>query len=159
MLAPLGLLAFLLCIGVVDGGWLFVLLLVVRRAAEWLAEIFLSDQELNHQGRAAWQFLLAQSVLGLVLLLVLLDGGMFAIPATLLWAFSPLMGCVRLKLLREAVSNVTPLLSSIRQLLPHFGSTAVIGVSLYWCFLSESRTYGSVSTSAAWWREPCCHLV
>lgn len=42
MLLPLGILAFMLCIGVVDGGWLFVLLLVVRRAAEWLAEIFVS---------------------------------------------------------------------------------------------------------------------
>ena len=44
LLMPLGILAFMLCIGVVDGGWLFVLLLVVRRAAEWLAEIFLSEQ-------------------------------------------------------------------------------------------------------------------
>ncbi|SEL30177.1 hypothetical protein SAMN05216214_110106 [Atopomonas hussainii] len=131
LLLPLSVLAFMLCIGVVDGGWLFVLLLVVRRAAEWLAEVFLSEQELHHQGRAALRFLLIQGCLGLALLLALLDGGVLAIPMTLLWGLSPLLGCVSLGLLGRALCNPMPLLPSIRLLLPHFGSTAVIGVSVY----------------------------
>lgn len=131
MLLPLGILAFMLCIGVVDGGWLFVLLLVVRRAAEWLAEIFLSEQELHHQGRAALRFLLIQGCLSLALLLALLDGGVLALPMTLFWSLSPLIGCISLGLLGRALRHPMPLLPSIRQLLPHFGSTAVIGVSVY----------------------------
>lgn len=131
MLLPLGVLAFMLCIGVVDGGWLFVLLLVVRRAAEWLAEIFLSEQELHHQGRAALRFLLIQGCLSLALLLALLDGGVLALPMTLFWSLSPLIGCISLGLLGRALRHPMPLLPSIRQLLPHFGSTAVIGVSVY----------------------------
>lgn len=131
MLLPLGVLAFMLCIGVVDGGWLFVLLLVVRRAVEWLAEIFLSEQELHHQGRAALRFLLIQGCLSLALLLALLDGGVLALPMTLFWSLSPLIGCISLGLLGRALRHPMPLLPSIRQLLPHFGSTAVIGVSVY----------------------------
>ncbi|PIA68275.1 hypothetical protein [Pseudomonas sediminis] len=131
MLLPLGVLAFMLCIGMVDGGWLFVLLLVVRRAAEWLAEIFLSEQELHHHGGAALRFLLIQGCLSLALLLALLDGGVLALPATLFWSLSPLIGCISLGLLSRALLHSMPLLSSIRQLLPHFGSTAVIGVSVY----------------------------
>lgn len=131
MLLPLGVLAFMLCIGVVDGGWLFVLLLVVRRAAEWLAEIFLSEQELHHQGRAALRFLLIQGCLSLALLLALLDGGVLALPMTLFWSLSPLIGCISLGLLGRALRHPMPLLPSIRQLLPHFGSTAVVGVSVY----------------------------
>lgn len=131
MLLPLGILAFMLCIGVVDGGWLFVLLLVVRRAAEWLAEIFLSEQELHHQGRAALRFLLTQGCLSLALLLALLDGGVLALPMTLFWSLSPLIGCISLGLLGRALRHPMPLLPSIRQLLPHFGSTAVVGVSVY----------------------------
>tara|TARA_Y100001951_G_scaffold105321_1_gene121894 strand:+ start:1625 stop:4024 length:2400 start_codon:yes stop_codon:yes gene_type:complete len=130
MLLPLGILAFILCIAVVDGGWLFVLL-VVRRAAEWLTEIFLSEQELHHQGRAALRFLLIQGSLSLVLLLALLDGGVMALPMTLFWSLSPLIGCISLGLLGRALLHPMPMLPSIRQMLPHFGSTAVIGVSVY----------------------------
>lgn len=131
MLLPLAALAFALCIGVVDGGWLFVLLLVVRRAAEWLAEVFLSEQELQHQGRAALRFLLLQGILSLVLLLALLDDGVFALPLTLVWALSPLLGCMSLALLRRALGHAVPVIAGVRQMLPHFGSTAVIGVSVY----------------------------
>lgn len=131
MLLPLSVLSFMLCIGVVDGSWLFVLLLVLRRAVEWLAEIFLSEQELRKQGRAALRFLLMQGGLSLILLLALLDGGTLSMPMTLIWALSPLIGCISTGLLGRALRNSVPLLPSIPQLLPHFGSTAVIGVSVY----------------------------
>jgi len=131
LLLPLAVLAFALCIGVVDGGWLFVLLLVMRRAAEWLAEVFLSEQELQHQGRAALRFLLIQGVLSLTLFLALLDDGVWALPLTLAWALSPLLGCISLALLGRALGHAVPVMAGIRQMLPHFGSTAVIGVSVY----------------------------
>lgn len=131
LLLPLAALAFALCIGVVDGGWLFVLLLVMRRAAEWLAEVFLSEQELQHQGRAALRFLLIQGGLSLALLLALLDDGVWALPLTLVWATSPMLGCISLALLGRALGHAVPVMVGIRQMLPHFGSTAVIGVSVY----------------------------
>ncbi|WP_392891477.1 hypothetical protein ACF6ZU_08350 [Pseudomonas migulae] len=131
LLLPLGILAWVLCAGVVDSSWLFVLLLVVRRAAEWLAEIFLSEQELRHHEGAAIRFLLTQGCLSLALLLVLINDGPLSIPVTLLWALSPLLGCISLELPKRALNSGVPLISSIRLMLPHFGSTAVIGVSVY----------------------------
>ena len=131
LLLPLAFLAFALCIGVVDGGWLFVSLLVVRRAAEWLAEVFLSEQEIHHQGAAAMRFMLIQSVLSLILLLALLSDGALALPMTLVWALSPLLVCMTVALLGRALRHTVPMLMGIRAMLPHFGSTAVIGVSVY----------------------------
>lgn len=131
MVLPLGALAWMLCAGVVDSSWLFVLLLVVRRAAEWLVEIFLSEQELHRQERAALCFLAIQGVLSLLLLVVLLNDGPLSTPITLLWALSPLLGCMKPGLLVRAPGRGMSLFSSIRLLLPHFGSTAVIGVSVY----------------------------
>jgi hypothetical protein len=131
LLLPLAVLSFALCIGVVGGGWLFIVLLVGRRAAEWLAELFLSEQELRHQGMAAMRFLLIQGVLSLVLLLALLGDSTLALPMLLVWALSPLIGCMRLAFLGRALSHSMPVVTVIRQMLPHFGSTAVIGVSVY----------------------------
>lgn len=132
MVLPLGALAFMLCIGVVDGGWLFVLLLIVRRAAEWLAEIFLSQKEVDRHGTGALRFLLLQGGCSGVLLLVLLGGeGALSAPVMLIWAASPLLGCLDWSLLHHSLGRGRPVLKSIRALLPHFGSTLVIGVSVY----------------------------
>lgn len=131
LMLPLGLLAWMLCVGVVASDWLFILLLVLRRAAEWLAEIFLSEQEVHQQGTAAVRVLVLQSCFSLALLWALLDGGVLALPVLLVWALSPLLGGLSLGLFRRSLDNAVPLLSSIRLLLPHFGSTAVIGVSVY----------------------------
>nr|WP_314566412.1 hypothetical protein [uncultured Pseudomonas sp.] len=131
LLLPLGVVAWLLCAGLVSASWIFVLLLVVRRAAEWIAEIFISEQELRHQEQAAIRFLLTQSILSPALLLALLNDGPFPIPTTLIWALSPLLGCMSVGLLKRALNNRTPLLATIRLMLPHFGSTAVIGMSVY----------------------------
>ncbi|WP_322359344.1 hypothetical protein [Pseudomonas sichuanensis] len=131
ILLPLGVLAWLLCVPVVDGGWMFVLFLVLRRSAEWIAEIFLSEQELNHRYSAAMTFLLVQGTLSVLLLLVLLGDEPLALPVILLWALSPLLVCIVRGGAWRVPGGWTPLITSIRILLPHFGSTAVIGVSVY----------------------------
>lgn len=130
LVLPLAAMAWMLCVGVVDGG-IFVLLLVMRRAAEWLAEIFLSEQEVQRHEKRAVQFFLIQGVCSLILLLALIDGGWFALPMALLWAASPLLGCFNVKLLERALGGSASIIGSLRLLLPHFGSTAVIGVSVY----------------------------
>lgn len=131
LLLPLGGLAWTLCAGVVDSSWFLIFLLVVRRGAEWLAEIFLTEQELRHKERAAIRFLLTQGFLSLSLLVVLLNDAPASTLVTTLWALSPLLGCLRLGLAARALSSGTSMRASIRQMLPHFGSTAVIGMSVY----------------------------
>lgn len=131
MLLPLGVLAWTLSIGVVSSDGLVVLLLVLRRAAEWLAEVFLSEEELRRHLVSAAKFLVIQAGLSLVLLLVLLNSASVSIPALVLWALSPLLGCVSPGLLMRAVSSGKTVFYSARVMLPHFGSTAVIGISVY----------------------------
>lgn len=130
MVLPLSALAWALCIGVVEIGGLFVLLLVLRRAAEWLAEVFLSDQEVQQRSRSALQFFAGQALLSLLVLLALLKGGWLALPMTLLWALSPLLACLNRAPLKQALAACLSL-PDLRVLLPHFGSSAVIGVSVY----------------------------
>ncbi|MGE7991600.1 hypothetical protein ACQKPE_11215 [Pseudomonas sp. NPDC089554] len=131
LLLPLGVVAWMLCAPVVDGGALFVLLLVLRRATEWVAEIFLSEQELKHQHYAAMRFLFVQGGLSLALLVALLVDGPLALPAIVAWAFSPLLVCLGKGFSWGVPGGWAPLLASVRLLLPHFGSTVVIGVSVY----------------------------
>lgn len=131
LLLPLGVLAWTLSIGVVSSGGLVVLLLVLRRAAEWLAEVFLSEQELQRHLVSAAKFFAIQAGLSLVLLLVLLSGASMSTPALVLWALSPLLGCLSPGLLIRAMSSGKTLFCSVRVMLPHFGSTAVIGISVY----------------------------
>lgn len=131
LLLPLGVLAWMLCAGVVDGSWWFVLLLVIRRGAEWLAEVILSEQEMLHRERAAVLFLVTQVGGSLALLLVLVKQEAWAAPMLLLWALSPLLGYLGRGGGTLEWEGRLPMLASIRLMLPHFGSTAVIGVSVY----------------------------
>lgn len=130
MVLPLSAMAFILSIGVVESGWLFVLLLVGRRSAEWLAEVFISEQELHHRKRPALIFFIVQGVLSLILLLVLVEGG-GGVPMMLIWSVSPLFGCINGRLIKKCAARDFQLLQTLKLLLPHFGSTAVIGVSVY----------------------------
>lgn len=91
LILPLGVLAWGLCVPVVEDGWLFVQFLVMRRSAEWIAEIFLSEQELKQQRNAAMRFLFVQGVLSLALLSVLLRDGPLPLFAIFIWALSPLL--------------------------------------------------------------------
>ena len=131
MVLPLSLLALTLCVGVVEESFLFVSLLVARRAAEWLSEIFLSEKEVRARGASALTFFLFQGFFSACLLLALLDGGPLTFPITLLWALSPLLACTEGDLFKRCAASSIVLHKSFARLLPHFGSTAVIGVSVY----------------------------
>jgi hypothetical protein len=131
MVLPLGLLALILCVGVVGESMIFVSLLVMRRATEWVAEIFLSENELRHRQPKAVRFLILQALLSILLLVVLLKGGRWILPMTLIWALSPLFGCTSPDMLKRCAGRNVKLLKGLRVLLPHFGSTAVIGISVY----------------------------
>lgn len=130
MLAPLSALAFSLSVGVVDVQWPIALLLVSRRACEWLAEVFLSEHEANRSGKLVVQFLLTQGALSLGLLLVLVFDAPFSLAVFATWAFSPLLWSVRGRLLRSAWNSHSNM-HTLRSMLPHLGSTAVIGVCVY----------------------------
>ncbi|MBV6824262.1 hypothetical protein [Pseudomonas sp. PD9R] len=131
LVIPLGALAFVLSIGLVASGWLFVLLLIVRRACEWLAEVFLSEQEHDHQSTQAVRFFLTQGVASLLVLLALSFDSTVGLWVLAVWAVTPLCWCIRPQMFAAAFKKTPHGKKYLKLLLPHFGSTAAIGVSVY----------------------------
>lgn len=130
LVLPLSALAFMLSVGVVAVDWSIALLLVGRRAVEWLAEVFLSEHEVESRCASALRFFLAQGVLSLALLLVLLFDSPFTLVALMLWAMSPMLWSVNSQLFRAAWRSHGHQ-KVLRGMLPHLGSSAVIGISVY----------------------------
>lgn len=127
LLLPLGLLSLWLSLRLGSVGFALAAALVLRRCAEWVAEVHLSEMELAGKSPLPGRFLLLQLVLFAVAAAWLLADLPFGLPVLLAWATSPVwlsLGYVRG---RAAVQPFR----DWQRLLPHFGSTAVIGISVY----------------------------
>ncbi|NVZ61199.1 hypothetical protein HX867_03810 [Pseudomonas gingeri] len=131
LLFPLCAIAFILSMGLVVSGLLFVALLIIRRGCEWLAEVFLCDQEYKRQPLSAFWFFLTQAILSFALLLTLSFYDRFGFWLLAIWAISPLCCCLQFKMFAVALKKPQVGENKLKLLLPHFGSTAVIGVSVY----------------------------
>jgi hypothetical protein len=131
LLVPLCVLAFMLSVGLVASGWLFVVLLIARRAFEWLAEVFLCEQEHDHQSAQAFRFFLTQGFVSLLVLVTVSLDSVIGLWGLALWAISPLWWCFRPEMFAAAFRKTPHGKKYLKLLLPHFGSTAVIGVSVY----------------------------
>jgi len=131
LVIPLCVLAFTLSMGLVASGWLFVLLLIARRACEWLAEVFLCEQEHDHQSAQALRFFLTQGFVSFLVLVTLSFDSAMGLWSLAVWAVSPLCWCIRPEMFAAAFRTTSHGKRYLKLLLPHFGSTAVIGVSVY----------------------------
>jgi len=129
LLPPLGLLAWLLSSQLADVGALLALMLVLRRCAEWIVEPHLSAMELHNERRTVARFLVLQCSLSLLCAVWLIAD--LPRPALVLaaWASSPLW--LSLPFVLRQVSEGIARGRGLLQLLPHFGSTAIIGISVY----------------------------
>lgn len=110
--------------------------LIVRRVTEWIGEIALACHERKDQHRQAFHSLVIESSV-LLLAVVLPIGYSIELSLSALpWALAPLLA------LRGAgLSFAGPRLAS-RKLLPHLGSTAIIGASVFVFRLSISLLAG-----------------
>ena len=131
LVLPLCVVAFMLSMGLVASGWLFVVLLIARRACEWLAEVFLCEQEHDHQFAQALRFFLTQGFVSFLVLVTLSFESTIGLWLLAVWAVSPLCWCIRPGMFAAAFRKTPHGTRYLKLLLPHFGSTAVIGVSVY----------------------------
>ncbi len=131
LLIPLGFVAFVMSVGVVGNGAFLVALLVIRRAVEWLAEVFLSEQERRSERRGVWVYIAVQALFGPLLLYSLAFDSRYALPVAALWAVSPLLACGDRNLWIRCSGWSFRGGALLKSLLPHFGSTLVIGASVY----------------------------
>ena len=129
LVIPLGLLSWLLSsqIAAVEG-WL-ALALVLRRCAEWIAEPRLSALERDGKHQPALRYVALESLTLLLCAAALLSE--FPLPELMLgaWAISPLV--FSFNFTAKLVDRSALKLQLLAQQLPHLGSTAVIGISVY----------------------------
>ena len=105
-------------------------ILILRRCVEWLGEVHLSELERVGASRLAFGFLIAQSLLLMLALAWSLGNMPMPKLGLLLWALLPLLFSVRF-----VYGSVCSFRSELRgvwaRMLPHFGSTAIIGITVY----------------------------
>jgi hypothetical protein len=108
---------------------LLATVLVMRHCSEWIAELTLGSAEIRQDLPYAKRFLALQTVAFVVVSAWLIAGLPHAMSILFAWAVSPL--CIPSKLEAGKTRLPTPESGGWLRLLPHFGSTAVIGVSVY----------------------------
>lgn len=129
LIVPLGIACFFLSISVPQVSWILALLLIIRRCTEWLSELHLSYLESEHLFSFANLFSAFQTILFFFAFVwMYLFDDLYWL-GLLFWAFCPL--ALHLKFIYKHIRHGKNVYRSYRFFLPHFGSTAIIGISVY----------------------------
>lgn len=108
----------------------FAVILILRRSVEWLGEVHLSEMERLGDSGIAQHYLIAQILLLTLAILWILTGMPLPLLGLFLWALLPLLFSLRF-IFESLQAPLTALQSVWQRLLPHIGSTTVIGVTVY----------------------------
>lgn len=140
LVVPLAMAAYFLSVEIGSVSAPLAWVLIGRRASEWMGELGLARHERLHQSTFALQTLTLELItFSLCLLLPLVFGFSLAVSA-IPWAVAPLLAVRRAQLtLRNSRGHF-----AFRSLLPHFGSTAIIGASVYVFRISIALLAGKV---------------
>ena len=126
LMLPMFLASIFICGKFHDVGYLLAGMLTMRRAAEWLMEIALSEREVRRETPYAKGYFLVQAALfSLVCLSLVAAGRSFFTWSLAIWSVSPLLW-LRLESGRPKLD-----FSGLRDLFPHVGSTLIVGIGLY----------------------------
>ena len=129
LLVPLGVASFGLSVYVVGIDWLFTLLLILRRGVEWIGELHLCEMELRGDRNRAGQFIVLQILLFLMLLGWIFSGAAFPMLGVFLWCLLPVF--MSLNFIRNQFTLGSRPKTEWFLMLPHLGSSAVIGITVY----------------------------
>jgi len=137
LILPLSFIAFFLSTNYGNVANSLAITLILRRAVEWIGELGLSQHERLNQQNFVQRAIFGE-VTGFFLCLVLSMGfGTDLAGSAIPWAFAPL-----LLLFRAQFSLHACRLFKIYSLLPHIGSTAIIGISVYLFRISVNSVAG-----------------
>jgi hypothetical protein len=140
LLLPLSAAAYLLSVNAADASVALALVLILRRASEWFGEIGLASHERKQQLAVPTQAVVAEGATFLLCLLPLFVDWPLAFCAVP-WALAPLLATRQARLSLRTVSEHF----SLQTLLPHFGSTAIIGTSVFVFRISIVLLVGKVA--------------
>lgn len=109
--------------------WDITLILILRKAVEWLVEIHLSEVERDQDAAFARRHLFIQSGLLFAAAVWAITGAPGLLAALMAWAIVPLF--ISLRYLRRLLSGARATGIPAKMLFPHLGSTAVMGIGVY----------------------------
>ena len=129
LVLPLAVTAFYL--SMLGGGieTYLAIVLILRRSLEWLSEVRLSEMERTGNRDFALKFVALQSGLLLMAFAWILADTYMPLLGLFLWALSPAF--LGLRFAHKATAKPGGLRKIWPQFLPHIGSTAIIGISVY----------------------------
>ena len=130
LIVPIAVAAYFLSVSSVEVEQFFAIALILRRCVEWLNEVHLSEMERLNNKAFARNYLILQALLFLIVLASLLGSSPYLILGILTWALMPLVLNVGY-ILKTLALTVVELRNITSSLLPHLGSTAIIGSTVY----------------------------
>ena len=149
LIVPLSVIVYFLSNVTVEASSFVIVLFIIRRCAEWLAELHISEREVAGDTVYALYFSLLQFVTLLLLItLQLLGKESILLVILALWAVAPILQSFRFIIkMFKCKMNV-----SIHKFLPHLGSTWAVGISTYvfrvLVILLAGRVMGGMLVSA-----------
>lgn len=129
LILPLALAAYFLSALPSDAATLLIVAFIVRRCVEWISEIHLSEMELLEKRVFARNFICLQTFVFLLALSWLFSGLPLPLIGLFVWALAPVLMSVRF--IREKLKKPVSFHYSWRLMFPQFGSTMIIGITLY----------------------------
>ncbi len=131
LLFPLAFAAFYLSGGVVETSSLLAITIIVRRSAEWIAELQINEREKVNDIHYAHLFITTQ-VCSIALLLIAfgLENKPFYGFVLFVWAFSPVLQIIPFLVRMVSESNEFVHIN-LRDFLPHVGSSWIIAISTF----------------------------
>jgi hypothetical protein len=131
LLLPLAAIAYWLSVNAAGVETFLAIILIARRCVDWLNEIHLSEMERLGLQNVAQRYVLLQSATMLLLLVWLVGDIPFPLLGLSIWALAPLF--FSLRFIGQAIGVAAEVMHGgvFAKILPHFGSTAIIGITVY----------------------------
>ncbi len=131
LLLPLAVAAYWLSAVMASVPSSLAIVLILRRGVEWFDEIYLSEMERLDVKKSAFQYTILQAVLLAISLLWLILKLPFPLFSLLLWALLPLVLSVKFYCQNIPTLSMLFMQGISKELLPHIGSSMIIGITVY----------------------------
>lgn len=130
LLLPLAGAAFWLSARAGDIDHWLIIVLILRRCVEWMGEVHLSEMERVGDKAFARRYFFLQAIPLLLAVYAIAIGHTYLLPILFLWAVLPLLPSLGF-IVRSFVSVGSISIQFAMRMLPHLGSTAIIGITVY----------------------------
>lgn len=129
LILPLSVAAAFLSFYISNVAWIFAALLILRRGGEWLADIYLSESEIDKKYHHAKGYLFLQCIALLLVFVSIHISNYYFYVSLLLWSITPFISCTKYLVKKTSIRLFNDI--NLAKFLPHLGSTAAIGIGVY----------------------------